>query len=534
VIRDHLSAAIRSALTDLGVAAPASVHLERPARREHGDWSSNVALASAKAAGRAPRDLAAAVVERIAAAPPRHVTAVEVAGPGFVNFRLAPSWLHDVVRDVVAAGEDRYASSDTGRGRRVNVEYVSANPNKPLHVGHGRGGCVGDSIVRLLERTGHTVTRETYLNDRGTQMTLFAESLAARRRGEEPPEDGYRGDYLVEWAAEMPDGADPLEWGYARALASHRATAERLGIRFDVWFSERSMVESGAIAQTLDDLRAADAVYEHDGATWLASSRRGDEKDRVLVRSNGDYTYLLPDVAYHRDKFGRHHDLLVDVWGADHHGYISRMKAAIGFLGHEPDDLEVVVTQMVDLVRDGEEVKMSGRAGDFVELDWLLDEVGPDAARFTYLQQSTDTRLTFDLDLVTRQAMDNPVFYVQYAHARICSLEAQAASRGVERLPLDDVDLSLLTHDRELDVLRNLEQLPEVVELAAAERAPHRVTGWARDHAGAFHGFYHDCWVMGEGISPALTQSRLWLVEAARVGLRVALDLLGVSAPASM
>jgi arginyl-tRNA synthetase len=535
VIRDQLATALRDALAAEQVdPLPDTVHLERPARREHGDWSSNVAMASAKRAGRNPRELALALADRLNAAPPPHVTKVEVAGPGFVNFRLADTWLHDVLREVVQAGARDYARSQLGGGRRVNVEFVSANPNKPIHAGHGRGACYGDAVARLLERTGNEVTREFYLNDRGVQMQAYAESLAARKRGEEPPVNGYHGEYVIEWAAEMPDDADPLEWGYERALRSHRATLAALGITFDVWFSERSLVGSGAIDETLEDLRARGVVYEADGAVWLRSSELGDDKDRVLVKSDGEYTYLLPDIAYHRDKFARGFDLLIDVWGADHHGYISRMRAALAALGHDASQFEVVITQLVSLERHGESVAMSGRSGDLIELDDIIAEVGADAVRFTYLLQSVDTAQTVDLDLIKSKVMDNPVFYVQMAHARLRSIARVAAERGVERRPLEDVDLSPLVHERELDVLRALFALPDVVTTAAADRAPHRVTTWLRDTAAAVHGFYHDCYVMGEGVPPELTQARLWLVEAARVGLAVGLGLVGVSAPESM
>jgi arginyl-tRNA synthetase len=534
VIRDQLATALRDALAAEQVdPIPDSIHLERPARREHGDWSSNVAMASAKRAGRNPRDLAKALADRLSASPPPHVTAVEIAGPGFVNFRLADTWLHDVLRDVVAVGDD-YARSDVGGGRKVDVEFVSANPNKPIHAGHGRGACYGDAVARLLERTGHGVTREFYLNDRGVQMQAYADSLAARKRGDEPPANGYHGDYVREWAAEMPDDADPLEWGYARALASHRATLEALGIEFDVWFSERSLVESGAIEETLADLRSHGVVYDADGAVWLRSSELGDDKDRVLVKSDGEYTYLLPDIAYHRDKFARGFDLLIDVWGADHHGYIPRMRAALAALGHDKSQFEVAITQLVSLERHGQAVAMSGRAGDLIELDDIIAEVGADAVRFTYLLQSVDTAQTVDLDLIKSKVMDNPVFYVQMAHARLRSIARVAAERGVERQPIDRVQLERLVHERELDLLRALFALPEVVAVAAADRAPHRITTWLRDTAAAVHGFYHDCYVMGEGVEPELTQARLWLVEAARIGLAVGLSLLGVSAPEAM
>jgi arginyl-tRNA synthetase len=305
-------------------------------------------------------------------------------------------------------------------------------------------------------------------------------------------------------------------------------------VHFDTWFSERSLVESGAITRTLADLTARGMAYEHDGAVWLRSTAFGDDKDRVLVKGDGEFTYLLPDVAYHRDKFARGHQLLIDVWGADHHGYVARMRAAIEALGHPVEQFEVAITQLVNLVQGGQPVRLSTRAGDIIELRDVLDEVGPDAARLTYLLQSIDSAQTFDFDVVKRQAMDNPVFYVQMAYARIRSIERVAAERGVARLALDDVDLSLLVHDRELEVLRSLSELPETLAVAAADRAPHRVTAWVRELAGAFHGFYHDCYVLGEAVPPELTQARLWLVESAAVGLAIGLDLLGVTAPEAM
>jgi arginyl-tRNA synthetase len=534
MVRDVLAEALRSALGAVGVAAPEEIHLERPARREHGDWSSNVALATAKAAGRNPRELAQALVDRLSADPPAHVTVVELAGPGFVNFRLADSWLHDVLVEVVEAGTDGYAAPDVGHGRKVNVEFVSANPTGPVHAGHARGACYGDAVARLFERTGHLVHREFYLNDRGTQMQSFAGSLLARRGGERPADDGYHGDYITTWAAEMPADADPLEWGYARALADQREVLGRLGVEFDTWFSERSLLASGAMDETLRDLRDRGVAYEADGAVWLRSTDFGDDKDRVLVRSDGEPTYLLPDIAYHRDKYARGWQLLLDVWGADHHGYVARMRAALQALGHGPDDFEVAITQLVRLERHGEEVRLSKRSGDLIELRELLDEVGPDAVRLTYLLQSIDSRQVVDLAVLVQQSMDNPVFYVQMAHARLAGITRRAAEEGVVRGAVGDTDLSLLTHERELEVLRSLSQLPEEVALAAADRAPHRITSWVRELAGAVHGFYHDCYVVAPSVPTELTQARLWLVESARVGLRIGLDLLGVTAPDRM
>ena len=467
-----------------------------------------------------------------------HVSGIEIAGPGFINFRLTDTWLHDVLRDVVSAGGD-FGSNTTGDGTTVNVEFVSANPTGPLHAGHGRGAIYGDALASLLEWNGYEVIRETYINDRGVQMETYAKSLQARAKGQEPPEDGYKGQYIIDWAGEMPDDLDLddlveiREWGYARAKQDQSEVLASLGIEFDIWFSERTLLDDGRIDAALGTLREREMVFDEDGAVWLKSTEFGDDKDRVLVKSDGDLTYLTPDIAYHAVKFDRS-DSLVNVWGADHHGYIARMKAAMAALGNDADLLDVRVTQMVRLMRGDEEVNMSKRSGDLVELREVVDEVGPDATRFTYLLQSVDAQQTFDLEAAASQAMDNPVFYTQYAHARIRSIQNKVAEAGIERMALDETDLTLLERDRELDVLRALFTGPGVIELAGRERAPHRVVQWVRDLAAAFHGFYHDCYVMGDGVSPELTQARLWLAEAARIGLANGLSLLGVSAPESM
>jgi len=525
--------ALRRHLVALGAPVPDEVTVERPRVREHGDLSTNVALVVAKRAGRRPRELAEALAEALRADLPPHVAAVEVAGAGFVNLRLHHSWSQQVVRDVVRLGEADYARSDVGGGRRVNVEFVSANPTGPLHAGHARWAAYGDSLCRVLERTGHVVHREFYVNDRGVQMQRYAESLAARKAGAPLPPDGYGGAYVEEWAAEMPDDADPLEWGLEKALSYQRATLARMGVEFDTWFSERSLAASGAIEATLDDLRAAGHVYEADGAVWLRTEPFGDDKDRVLVKSDGEPTYLLPDIAYHRDKFARGWELLVDIWGADHHGYVARMAAAIQALGHRREDFEALIGQQVVLMRGGQEVRLSKRRGDIIEMAEILDEVGPDAARLTFLLQTLDTKQVFDFDLVVSQSNENPVFYVQYAHARIASIGRRAAEWGIERAPIEEVDLSLLVHEREDELIRSLAELPDVVRDAALLRAPSKVTTWVRELAGAYHRFQHDCPVL-QGVDPALTQARLWLVEATRIGLAIGLDLLGVSAPDSM
>ena len=583
MIRARLVEALRAALADSGVEPlPATVEIGRPARLEHGDWSSNVALVCAKAAGRRPRDLAGDLAERIGARPPAHVRRVEVAGPGFVNFFLDDGWLHDVLRQVVAEGTDGYARSGFGAGTAVNVEFVSANPTGPLHVGNGRWAAYGDTLCNILARCGYEPHREYYLNDRGRQMTAFAESLVARREDTAPP-DGYHGDYVREWAAEMPDGADPLEWGYARARREVADSLARLGVRFDTWASERALAESGAVDAVLANLKSEGAAYPADGAVWLriadavrgggnraaaggsvgggndaahGGPARGDGGagggaasagdgggdggradrggDRVLVRSDGEFTYLLPDLAYHADKVARGFDLLIDVWGADHHGQVEGLETGFAALGHRREQLEVVLGQLVTVLRGGAEAKISKRAGNIVLLDDLVDLVGPDAARMTFLLQSLGSRQNVDLDVVAAQSMENPVFYVQYAHARIRSLAATAAERGVARPPLAEAQLEALAHPRELEVLRTLHALGDAVAEAARERAPHKLTTWVRELAAAFHGFYHDCPVLRSDVDPPLAAARLWLAEAARIGLVIALGLLGVSAPERM
>ncbi|MDQ6909322.1 MAG: arginine--tRNA ligase [Actinomycetota bacterium] len=535
MIRDDLTEAVRAALVALGIAPiPEDINLQRPARREHGDWSSNVALVLAKTTGRNPRELATEITQRLTDAPPPRTTAVEVAGPGFVNFRLDDGWLHDILRQVVAEGIDGYARHDLGQGERVNVEFVSANPTGPLHVGAGRWAAYGDSVCRLLDRCGYEPHREYYINDRGNQVDLFVESLQARKHGRDLPEGGYQGQYVVEWAAEMPDDADPTVWGYDRVMRDLAETLGRMNVLYDTWFSERSLVDSGALDAALVDLRNHGAAYDRDGAVWFRATNYGHHDDVVLVKTGGEPTYLLSDIAYHRNKFERGFEHLIDVWGADHHSHVSRLSAAVRALGHDPSDLEVLLGQLVTVQRGGEEVRMGRRSGKFVELAEVLDEVGPDVARLTFLLQSIDTRQVFDLESVVSESMENPVFYVQYAHARIASIGRVAAERSVRRAPFDTVNVSVLAHERELDVLRSLSELPDVVREACLARAPHRVSTWVRELAGRFHGFYHDCYVLGDGVAPELTQARLWLVESARIGLAIGLDLLGVSAPEAM
>ena len=538
MIRDQLVVALRAALDDAGFPVPAAgIDLEPPKQREHGDWSSSVALKVAKPAGVSPRDAATRIVAALESASPRHVEAIEIAGPGFINFHLAPTWLHEVLRSVVEQGEG-YGHGETLAGSRINLEFVSANPTGPLHAGGGRWVAVGDALANVLAAEGAEVHREYYLNDAGSQLDAFGASLFARYEQREPPDDGYRGEYLVDMArrlrAELGDAVtleQATEWGYRDVVRQLHDDLARIGVHFDTWFSERVLHERGEVSDVLAELDRRGVTFEQDGARWLRSSDFGDRRDRVLVRSDGSTTYLGNDLAYHRDKLARGWEHLIDIWGADHHGQVASLRAGLAALG-TPDEPEVVLGQLVTLLKGGQPVRMSRRAGDIVTLADILDEVDPDVARLTFLLQGIETPQSFDLDVVTSQSMENPVYYVQYAHARAVSIERRAAVAGVTRLPILETDLAPLRHERELDLLRALDRYPEVVDEAATLRAPHRVTTWVRDLAARFHGFYRDCRVLSD--DAALTQARLWLSEATRIGLANALGLLGVGAPDEM
>ncbi|TLM77500.1 MAG: arginine--tRNA ligase, partial [Actinobacteria bacterium] len=488
----------------------------------------------------------------------------EVAGPGFINLRLSASALQRVVADVRSAGA-AYGRCDLGHGRRVQVEFVSANPVGPMHVGHGRWAALGDSMARVLEHAGWRAEREFYVNDAGVQMDVFGASVAARYlellgREVEFPEDGYRGAYIAEIAeevraqqgdalADLPPGELALrcrELGYELVLANHlKRVLHGMGVDFDVWFSERTLhagqPEGGPseIEQAIARLTELGHIFEEEGAVWFRSTAFGDDKDRVLRKSDGEYTYFAADIAYHWDKLDvRGFDRVIDIWGADHHGYVPRMKAAVAALGHE-GQLDVVIGQLVNLFRDGEAVRMSKRTGEMVTFEELLDEVGADAARYWFLRRSTDQQVDFDIGVAKAQSADNPVYYVQYAHARICSILRKAAgadtadeSADVSAVVPASPDLALLTDDAELTLLRKLAEFGEVVEAAAEALAPHKLAAYAEDLAATFHRFYTVCQVVGD--DDALTGARLALADATRVVLATALGLLGVGAPQRM
>jgi arginyl-tRNA synthetase len=538
VIRDTLADAVGSAAGGLGLD-PSAVNwtMERPARREHGDWSCNIAMASAKAAGRPPRELASDLVDALTAMDLDHVSSIEIAGPGFVNFHLAPTWLHDVLVDVVEGGVDGYARLDTLAGERIMIEFVSANPTGPIHVGNGWFASYGDSVARLLERSGADVQREYYVNDTGGQIRRLGESVLARAEGRPVPEGGYPSGF-VKGLASAYDGPHDVEtagkWAADHILGFIKLQMEMVNIHFDEWFSQASVEESEAVAETLDLLRERGLVWDEDGATWLNTGEHGDPREKRVVKKSeeqgGDYTYLAGDLAYHRDKFlVRGFDRVINVWGADHQGQVPSLLAGVEALGVEKGRLEVRLGQMVSLASG----RIGKRLGNAVDLDDLVDDIGPDVMRLLSLVASIDQGPTIDLDAVREQSNESPVFYIQYAHARIASIGRKAEEAGIVRRPLADVDLSLLTHEREVEVLRTLSELPEMLEIATRERAPHKITAWVRELADRFHGFYHDCYVIGD-VPPDLTQARLWLVEAARTGFAIGLDLLGVSAPERM
>jgi len=552
MIEDRLSRLIEEALSeaadDLGPAAPLpEVELTKPKRKGFGDFSTNVALALSSRLGRNAREVAEIIVAHLPAAD--FVERAEVAGVGFINLWVTDDWLYDVLREVAEEG------SDYGRvapaGRSVQVEFVSANPTGPLHIGHARNAVVGDAIANVMEAAGWRVEREYYFNDAGRQMDLFGASVEARYlelfgRPAEIPEGGYRGGYLVDVAKEIaaefgdafvdlpPDERHDrlLREGAERVLGSIKRTLDRLGVRFVRFFHERELHESGEIEEAVRRLREAGYAYDSEGAVFFRSTAFGDDKDRPLIRSNGRPTYFAADCAYLIDKFRRGFDRLIYVWGADHHGDVVRVKGAAEALGHDPDAVEMILYQWVSLYRGGEAVGMSKRAGTFVTLDQLLDEVGADATRFTLLSRSNDSPLDFDIEVVKQQTMENPVYYVQYGHARIASILRHADERGVSLKPVGEVDLSVLDTEAELDLLRAIAEMPEQVERAAALRAPHRLTHYALDLAARFHRFYTECRVVTE--DEELTQARLWLSKATKQAIGGVLTLLGVSAPESM
>ena len=521
------------------------VQLTVPPKKEFGDFASNFAMQSARALRCNPRVLAQYIVENLDCP---YVKKAEIAGPGFINFYLNPDWVYDMLARIVEAGEN-YGNLPKASDEKIQLEYVSANPTGPLHVGHGRGAAVGSALANLLKAAGYDVEQEYYINDAGNQMNNLARSVNARYlellgKEIEFPEDGYHGHDIIDTAQRIinkygdrflqMEEAERLEEfktiAYQEKLAALKEDLERFNVRFDVWFSEKTLHEANKIKEACEILLEKGYMYEQDGALWLKSTAFGDDKDRVVIRDNGVPTYFAADIAYHANKFGRGFDWVINLWGADHHGYIARMKAAMQCMGYQPEQLEILILQMVRLLRDGQEVKMSKRTGQSVTLNELIDEVGTDAARFFFVMRSIDSQLDFDLDLAKKKSNDNPVFYVQYAHARICSIMRQVAEVGIT--VQGKGDYKLLTEPVEVDLIKKLGEYPEMLATAAKERAVQQVAHYVYDLAGLFHSAYNQCRILG--VNEDLQQARLAMVMAVGHVVRHALSILGVSAPEKM
>ena len=548
-LQDVVATAVR-AVVDRGalpVEVPAAVVIERPRNPEHGDYATNVALRLAKPAGRPPREVAELLAAELLAH--EGIASVDVAGPGFLNITLAEGALGAIAVRAVGAGP-AYGRTDAFAGHKLNLEFVSANPTGPVTLGSTRWAAVGDALARLLEATGAEVSREYYVNDAGAQIERFGRSLQAVAHGRPVPEDGYQGDY-VESVAQQVVAARPglldlpeeeqvavfAEDGVAAMVAEIRSTLDGFGVHYDRFFSERTLHESGALEKAVARLREQGHVFEADGAVWLRTTDFGDDKDRVLVKAGGEPTYFAADCAYYLDKRSRGFERVVIMLGADHSGYVGRYKALVAAMGDDPDrNLEILIGQLVNLVKDGEPVRMSKRKGNFVLLTDLVDAVGTDAARYALARASVDQQIDIDADLWSRKTNDNPVFYVQYAHARISSLLRNAADLGVPLGEAGDVDVAALVHERENDLLRAVGDFPRVLASAAELRAPHRVARYLEELAGTYHRFYDSCRVLPRGDEEvtSLTTARLWLCAATATVLRNGLAVLGVSAPERM
>jgi arginyl-tRNA synthetase len=547
VLADLVRSSAVQVLTARGLdhaVLPDPVTIERPRNPEHGDYATNVALQVAKKVGLPPREFAQALADEVAK--DGGVASAEVAGPGFLNFRLAADAQGEQVRQVLAAGE-RYGTGEALAGSRINLEFVSANPTGPIHLGGTRWAAVGDALGRILAAQGADVTREYYFNDAGAQIDRFVRSLIAAAKGEPAPEDGYTGGYLSDIAAEVlrqePSALSLPEQkrhetfrrvGIQLMFDEIKQSLHEFGTDFDVYFHEGSLHESGAVERAVEELKESGRLYHTDGAWWLRSTEFGDDKDRVVIKSDGAPAYIAGDIAYLEDKISRGFDLCIYMLGADHHGYIARLKAAAAAMGQDPGVVEVLIGQLVNLVSDGKPVRMSKRAGTVITMEDLVEAVGVDAARYELTRYSVDSSIDVDLDLLRKHSNDNPVFYVQYAHARLASLQRNAADLGIK--PAADADLSLLTHPREGDLIRTIGEYPKILRKAAELREPHRVARYLEGLASAYHKFYDVARVLPQGDeeATALTFARLALCEAARQVLANGLQLLGVSAPERM
>jgi arginyl-tRNA synthetase len=549
---DLLAAQIQAAIShaiergDLIGTVPATIPLERPKNRDHGDYASSIALQLAKPAGKNPREVAELLKKDLEKLP--EVSSVDIAGPGFINIKLNRASQADLVRTILSAKES-YGKGTALAGVKINLEFISANPTGPLHLGHTRWAAVGDALGRVLSAAGAEVVREFYINDRGNQMDLFGQSVQAAALGQPIPEDGYQGEYIADLAkevlAENPEiikleGESRLvafrEAAYKLQLKDQQRVLETFNTHFDVWFSERSLHDGGSVEHGLDKLRAQGHVFELDGATWLRTTDFGDDKDRVLVKANGDLTYFSSDTAYYINKRERGFDICIYMLGADHHGYIHRLKATAACAGDNPEyNIDVLIGQLVKIMEGGEEVKLSKRAGTIITLEELVEKVGVDAARYTLIRYPVDTPMVMDLDILKRSTNENPVYYVQYAHARIAAVLRNAAELDIAS-GLDNFDPAQLSHDRENELLGSLAEFPRIVASSAELREPHRIARYLEELAGVYHGFYADCRVLPMGDEPAtaLHSARLNLCAATLQVLKNGLLLLGVSAPERM
>ncbi|WP_082232630.1 arginine--tRNA ligase [Halobacillus massiliensis] len=523
------------------------VVLEQPKDKSHGDYATNMAMQLARIAKKNPRQIATELVEAFDRSK-ASIKDIEIAGPGFINFKMNNQYLTDLVPAIIEAGQN-YGRTDTGKGHKIQVEFVSANPTGTLHLGHARGAAVGDSLCNVLEAAGYNVSREYYINDAGNQMNNLALSVQARYmqalgKEWEMPEDAYHGQDIINLGQKLVD-EDGDKWvdvqeeerieflrsyGLKFLLDRIKHDLEEFRVPFDEWFSETSLYKGTQIKDALQVLKEKNYVYEKDDATWFETTQFGDDKDRVLIKNDGSYTYLTPDIAYHKNKLDRGFDTLINIWGADHHGYIPRMRAAIQALGYSADTLEVEIIQMVNLFQDGEKVKMSKRTGKAVTLRELMEEVGIDAMRYFFSMRSADSHLDFDMDLARSQSNENPVYYVQYAHARICTMLSQAIDKG---LAAGEFDGSHLSSEKEEDLLKKLGEFPQVVADAAEKRTPHRVTQYTFDLASNLHSFYNAEKVL-DGEHPERTSARIALMKAVRTTIQNALTLIGVAAPEQM
>ena len=545
-LADQLAASIRGLVAaaiengELTGSAPESIVLERPKNRDHGDYATSIALQLAKAAGKNPREVATLLQGAIADLP--GVSKVDIAGPGFINITLDRANQAELVRTILNA-EDTYGSGESLKGVAVNLEFISANPTGPLHLGHTRWAAVGDALGRVLKAAGAKVTQEFYINDRGRQMDLFGQSVQAAALGNPIPEDGYQGDYIKDLAkivvAENPgisSSEDFREAAYKVQLAEQQAVLETFHTKFDVWFSERSLHQSGAVDHGMQKLREQGHVFEQDGAVWLRTTDFGDDKDRVLIKENGELTYFASDTAYYINKRERGSDICIYMLGADHHGYIHRLRAVAACAGDNPDyNIHVLIGQLVKIMEGGEEVKLSKRAGTIITLAELVEKVGVDAARYTLIRYPVDTPMVMDIDILRSNTNENPVYYVQYAHARIAAVLRNVAELGIPT-GLDNFDPAQLSHDRENQLLGTLAEFPRIVATAAELREPHRIARYLGELAGVYHGFYADCRVLplgDEAIAP-IHSARANLCAATMQVIANGLNLLGVSAPERM